>query len=198
MAAHCVRGTATTLKRSVTSILMPFSSARPKTSLSMMSEICFTSILLSWRNTMISSCKNRKSAVALGTSPPRGCDKNKTARSSGGQAGGMASQTKCKEEEGGEVGKFVLSAYQTVEELRAEVLLELFVDKGLNTVVAVVLSGSCVQLEAEATSTLLDDGGADVGGHDKQHVLKIDRAPLHKTRSDIFFDIRPRKKKTTE
>ncbi len=49
------------LKRSVTSILMPLPSARTKTSLSMMSAICFTSALVSWRKTMISSSRFRNS-----------------------------------------------------------------------------------------------------------------------------------------
>mmetsp|Transcript_3026 Transcript_3026/g.11268 ORF Transcript_3026/g.11268 Transcript_3026/m.11268 type:complete len:911 (+) Transcript_3026:148-2880(+) len=66
---------------------------------------------------------------------------------------------------------------EAVEELGAEVVLELLVDELLDALVGGVL-GVVVELEAEAAAALLDDGGADVGGEDDEGVLEVDHATL--------------------
>ncbi len=54
-----------------------------------------------------------------------------------------------------------------------EVLLELLIDEVLDAVVAAVLLRG-VQLEAKATTTLLNDAAANITGHDEQGVLEVD------------------------
>lgn len=46
-----------------------------------------------------------------------------------------------------------------------------------------------VQLETEAGTTLLDDRGTDIGGHDQQCVLEIHSTTLAVCESPIFEDL---------
>ena len=66
-----------TLKRSVTSILMPLVSARAKTSFSMMSAICLTSCLVSCLKTMISSSLFRNSGLHSACSHQHVCPRQR-------------------------------------------------------------------------------------------------------------------------
>lgn len=68
-----------------------------------------------------------------------------------------------------------------VEELGAEVLLELLVDEGLDAIVGGILLVG-VQLETQAAAALLNHAAAHVTGHDDQRVLEIHRAALHSIR----------------
>ncbi len=45
------------------------------------------------------------------------------------------------------------------------------------------------QKEAKVTATFLDDRGADVGGHDDEHVLEVDSAALGVRQPPIFQNL---------
>ena len=69
-----------------------------------------------------------------------------------------------------------------------EVLLELLIDKCLDAVVAAVLLRA-VQLEAEATTALLNDAAAHITGHDEQRVLEVHGAPLGVCEATVLKDL---------
>ncbi len=64
-----------------------------------------------------------------------------------------------------------------------EVLFELFVDQGLDSVIGRVFLVD-IQLEAEAAATLLDDTAAHITGHDDQRVLEVN-CPALQNQSSI-------------
>ena len=78
---------------------------------------------------------------------------------------------------------------ESVEEFRAEVLLQLLIHEGADAGVLRLLSTLTGELETEATATLLDHLRTDVRGHDHQGVLEVDRAALGIGQTAIFKEL---------
>ena len=82
---------------------------------------------------------------------------------------------------------------EPVEQLGPEVALELLEHERADPAVGPVLGGLAVhpaQVEADASApALADHAGADVGGHDEQHVFERDGAALRVRQAAVLEDL---------
>jgi len=78
---------------------------------------------------------------------------------------------------------------ETIQELRAEVLLQLFIHQRSDAVVIGLFRIGTGELKAKTTAALLDHLRTDVRGHDDQGVLEVHRAALGIGQATVFQEL---------